>query len=175
MPTDPNIQTSFLSPQRYETAGGLSTRQIIDSASYNTTPTSSPPNELSYVFSARDSHRAEPSVAALADADRAVLEKSAQPMRRNSSGGNYVQAQLLAEEEARKRSLDEGRRGEGEGMGKGERGSEHARAPHGIIPPYMLKSIAASEKAGPQARESARQTLASGTAGRDARRSSHER
>ena len=48
-------------------------------------------------------------------------------------------------------------------------------ARHGIIPPYMLKSIAASEKAGPHARESARQTLASeATAGRDARRASHE-
>ncbi len=108
MPIDPDIQNSFLSPQRYETAGGRSTRQLIDSASYNTTPSSSPPNELLHVLSAQDCHHAELSVAAFADADHAVLEKTAQPMRRNSSGQNYVEVQQLAEE-ARKKSLDAGR------------------------------------------------------------------
>jgi hypothetical protein len=178
VPSMTDIQPSLLSPQRHETEGGLSTRQIIDSASYNTTPADSPPNEFSDVFSAQDSHRAEPSAAALADADRAILEKTAQPMRRNSSSGNYVHAL----QDARKRSLDR-ERGEEKGKEERERQGhnanehvhEHAHAPHGIIPPYMLKSIAASEKAGRQARESARQTLASETAGRDARRSSHER
>ena len=61
---------------RYESAGARSTRMIINSASYETTPTDSPPNELRHVFSAQDTHHKVPDIGALVEAERALLENS---------------------------------------------------------------------------------------------------
>jgi hypothetical protein len=118
-------------PPRYETAGAQSTRMIIDSASYLTTPCSSPPPEPSHVFSANDTHRKVPDVAALTEAGH-VLEQQMNP------NDCAVQAELPEHAPI-----------------------DRIRHLQGIIPPYMLQAIATSEAAGPQARASAEQTLSS--------------
>jgi hypothetical protein len=142
---------SWLSPSQYETAGGQSTRMIIDSASYSTTPCDSPPNELRHVFSAGDSHRKEPDVTALTEAEHSLREKTQmRPIEGEGRGGrsnNYEQALAL-------NSMN-GDRKEG-GLPK-----HHGRYGMGFVPPYILDAVAKSEVAEPQTRESARQTLAS--------------
>ena len=132
-----NRSSHFLNlppPSRYETAGARSTRMIIDSASYTTTPCSSPPSEPSHVFSAYDTHHKIPDAAALTEAGH-MLE---QQMNQNEPGRYIISCAAQAEL------------------------PEHAPSGRkGIIPPYMLRAIAASEVAGPQARASAEQTLSS--------------
>lgn len=66
-----SYRPSYLEP-RYDTAGARSTRMVIDSASYETTPTESPPNEYRCVFNARDCHRNVPTIEALAAVERSL-------------------------------------------------------------------------------------------------------
>jgi hypothetical protein len=128
---------------RYETAGARSTRMIIDSASYSTTPSCSPPPEASQVFSPYDTHRKVPGVAALTEAGH-VLE---QQMNQNELRHHITSSAAQSEVPALQRSVDAP--------------SDRARHRQGVIPPYMLQAIATSEAAGPQARASAEQTLSS--------------
>ncbi|RFU24555.1 hypothetical protein B7463_g11783, partial [Scytalidium lignicola] len=65
----------YHSPQtqpQFQTAGARSTRMIIESASYETTPSESPPNEYHCVFNAQDCHHNVPPVAALAAIDQSL-------------------------------------------------------------------------------------------------------
>jgi hypothetical protein len=128
---------------RYETAGARSTRMIIDSASYSTTPSCSPPPEPSHVFSPYDTHRKAPGVAALTEADH-VLEKQ---MNQNELGHYITSSPAQSKAPALQISVDAP--------------SDRIRHRQGVIPPYMLQAIAASGAAGPQARASAEQTLSS--------------
>ncbi|RFU27774.1 hypothetical protein B7463_g8559, partial [Scytalidium lignicola] len=57
---------------QYQTAGARSTRMIIESASYETTPTESPPDEYHCVFNAQDCHHSVPSVDTLAAVDQSL-------------------------------------------------------------------------------------------------------
>jgi hypothetical protein len=141
-------------PPRYETAGARSTRMIIDSASYTTTPSCSPPPEPSHVFSAYDTHRKVPDVASLTEAGH-VLE---QQMNQNKLGQHITSYPAHTELPALEISSD-------------KEDTQSDRRPHhqGIIPPYMLQAIAASEAAGPQARASAEQTLLSSKPAKDNR------
>jgi hypothetical protein len=125
-------------PPRYETAGARSTRMIIDSASYSTTPCSSPPPEPSHVFSANDTHRKVPDVAALTEAGH-VLEQQMNP----NELGRYITSCAVQAELPEHAPID------------------RTRHLQGIIPPHMLQAIATSEAAGPRARASAEQTLSS--------------
>lgn len=133
-------------PPRYETAGARSTRMIIDSASYATTPCSSPPSEPSHVFSAYDSHHKVPDVTALTEEGH-VLD---QQMNQNDLRHHIASCAAQAELPALRISLD-----------KEHAPSNGTRHRQGIIPPYMLQAIANSEAAEPQARASAEQTLSS--------------
>jgi hypothetical protein len=126
--------------QQNETAAARSTRMIIESASYETTPCSSPPDELRHVFSAKDNHHKVPDVATQTEADRVLQEQL-----RQQEVGNRAH-----------RSTD---------GGEVPRKHDH----QSIIPPYMLQAISGSEAAGPQARASASQTLASSKYGEDTR------
>jgi len=127
---------------RYETAGALSTRMIIDSASYTTTPSRTPP-EPSHVFSAYDTHRKVPDVAALTEAGH-VLQKQ----KNQNEVGHYITSHP-AQAEVPVLQIHS------------DAASDRTRHLQGIIPPYMLQAIAASEAAGAQARASAEQTLSS--------------
>jgi hypothetical protein len=127
---------------RYETAAARSTRMIIDSASYTTTPSRTPP-EPSHVFSAYDTHRKVPEVAALTEAGH-VLQ---QQINQNDLGHYVTSCPAQVEQPAVQIRNDAP--------------SDRTRHRQGIIPPYMLQAIAASEAAGPQARASAEQTLSS--------------
>jgi hypothetical protein len=131
-------------PRRYETACGQSTRMIIDSASYTTTPCSSPPPEPSHVFSAYDAHHKAPDVAALTEADH-VLE---QQMHQNEMGHYITRNSAQPETSALQISNS-----------KEHTPNDRTQHHQGIIPPYVLEAIATSEAAGPQARASAEQTL----------------
>ena len=133
-------------PPRYETAGGLSTRMIIDSASYTTTPCSSPPSEPSHVFSAYDTHHKAPDVAVLAEAGH-VLERQ---MHQNELGHYIPSSAAQVEPPAIQISCNQE-----------QLLDDRGRYRQGIIPPYMVHVIANSEAAGSQARASAEQTLLS--------------
>lgn len=89
-------------PHQYLTAGALATRHILDNASYSTTPSRSPPNERSAIFSEKDKHRGLPDPEAIARAD----EQLETLRKRNSEGGSKVEevkASTGGEEEGRKR------------------------------------------------------------------------
>jgi hypothetical protein len=102
LPTSVKIEDIKSRPHpHYETAGARSTRMIIDSASYVTTPCDSPPNDLRYVFSDQDTHHKVPSVVALAKADQLLLE-SQEP--RNCISSHNTQA----EDTAVQRKMDDG-------------------------------------------------------------------
>jgi hypothetical protein len=131
-------------PRRYETACGQSTRMIIDSASYTTTPCSSPPPEPSHIFSAYDAHHKVPDAAALTEADH-VLE---QQMHQNEIGQNITRNSAQLETSTLHISNS-----------KEHTPSDRTHHHQGIIPPYMLEAIATSEAVGPRARASAEQTL----------------
>jgi hypothetical protein len=132
-----------LPPPRYETASARSTRMIIDSASYTTTPCSSPPSEPSHVFSAYDTHRKVPDVATLTEAGHMLEQQLDQNKLGRYLTGCAAKAELPALQISNETPSDQ---------------TQHCR---GIIPPYMLQAIATSEAAGPQARASAEQTLLS--------------
>jgi hypothetical protein len=131
---------------RYETAGGLSTRMIIESASYTTTPRSSPPPEPSHVYSANDNHHRVPGVAALTEANH-LLERQLH----QGEIGHYAASHKI---QAQPPNLE---------IGQNKDGALNNRIQHsqGIVPSYMLHAIATSEVAGLQARTSAEQTLLS--------------
>lgn len=133
-------------PPRYETAGGLSTRMIIDSASYTTTPCSSPPSEPSHVLSAYDTHRRVPDAAVLAEAGH-VLERQ---MHQNELGHYVPSSAAQMEPPAIQISYNQE-----------QLPNDRGRYRQDIIPPYMLHVIANSEAAGSQAQASAEQTLLS--------------
>lgn len=131
---------------RYETAGGRSTRMIIDAASYTTTPCSSPPPEPSHVFSAYDAHRKVPDVAALTEAGHVLEHQRDQNELGLHNTSSTAKAELVAPQTSNS---------------KEHAPSGQTRHRQFIIPPYMLQAIAASEAAGSQARASAEQTLLS--------------
>lgn len=141
-------------PPLYETAGARSTRMIIDSASYTTTPCSSPPLGPSHVFSASDTHHKVPDVAALIEADH-VLE---QLMNQNKLGQYITSCPAQAELPAIQISKD-----------TENASGDRNRHVQGIIPPYILHAIATSEAAGPRARASAEQTILSSGPAKDNR------
>jgi hypothetical protein len=149
----PSLLPNPWTPPQYETAGARSSRMIIDSASYNTTPSSSPPNERSHVFSAHDCHHKAPDAAALAEADRLQQLLRQQELKCQADSGPAMVPGTKEENVHR----------------------ERRPFPQGIVPPYMLQAIANSEAAGPQARASAEQTLLSSKAIRDGRSSEGNR
>jgi hypothetical protein len=134
-------------PPQYQTAGAQSTRMIIDSASYTTTPCSSPPNETSHVFSANDAHHKVPDDVALAEADNVLRQQ----IKQDEPATLQSKTPAKPDRSVIQRSIIE------PGRATGDRNSHK----QGIIPPYMLQAIARSEAAGDQARASAEQTLLS--------------
>ncbi|KAH8817287.1 hypothetical protein F5884DRAFT_853710 [Xylogone sp. PMI_703] len=69
---------------QYQTAGARSTRMIIESASYETTPTESPPDEYHCVFSAQDCHHSVPSVETLAAIEQSLSAENGYKGMRHS-------------------------------------------------------------------------------------------
>jgi hypothetical protein len=140
--TSPSLAAHLINlppPPRYETAGARATRMIIDSASYTTTPGSSPPSEpASHVFSAHDAHGKVPDIAALAEADRMLEHQMDQGGR-----GQLPVLQVTDDTDCAPSDRTRSRQGQG------------------IIPPYMLHAVAASEAAEPRVRASTEQTLSS--------------
>lgn len=134
--------------KRYETAGARSTRMIIDAASYSTTPTDSPPSEISHVFSAHDAHRSAPDLAAQTEAGHVLDHQVDQ-----SELGTYITSYGAQAEVPTHQVTGE--------MERAPSDRAWSRQHQGFISPYMLKAIANSEAAGPQARASAEQTLLS--------------
>ncbi len=132
--------------QRYETAGGQSTRMIIDSASYTTTPCSSPPPEPSHVFSAYDTHHKVPDVAVLTAAGH-MLDRQ---MHQNELGYYIPNSATQVELPTLQTS------------GNMEQApTDPTRHHQGIVPPYISQMVANSEAAGSQALASAEQTSSS--------------
>ena len=88
-----------------------SSRQIIENASYTTTPSYTPPVKEFRPFSAHDHHRSGPTIAAVLKAIQALKhyrEKEEKPAARPicNAGGNYQQA--CAEQVARRKETDIG-------------------------------------------------------------------
>ena len=131
-------------PPRFETAGALSTRMIIDSASYTTTPSRSPPFEPSHVFSAYDTHRKVPDVATLTEAGHVLDHQVNQ-----NELGSYISSCAAQTGLPTLQISDDV---------SSDRTWQYRP---GIIPPYMLQAIATANAAGAQARASAEQTLSS--------------
>lgn len=131
---------------RCETAGGRSTRMIIDSASYVTTPSTSPPNELRHIFSSHDTHHKIPDIEALTEIDQVLRQQLEQRETGSHLNGNLAPAG--AEGMPAQKSNKEANTTQGPGR-------------QGIIPPHMLESISKSEAASARSRESAKQTLLS--------------